>query len=420
MTSEVMAVESSSVQLCLDSDQVAVLRALGRELAAKSAWWGSESPEKERTVVDVVLLGDDRYSVRFRDVIGAVRIGSLHVSVVPKIPESHFRYIISRSHIAPRTAASALAVDSGLDYKNLLAHWLIDEVERLLRRGLRVGYNEEVDELPVVRGRIDLLATSIANQHGRPVAHCQFEELSEDTPLNRLVKAACQLVASRSGYAQDLRRRAIRVASRMDGVGRLVATDRHARVCRLTLAYAGALPLAKLVLEYGGISTRIGSCEGRAFLLRTPEIIEDGMRRIIAAGLEGVPVRKQRLILGKSGVSINPDLVFESGLAVGDVKYKLLAREWDTTSLYQVVAFSAGFNASHCAIFGFSRQKEAALPPEVALGGIAAKAFAWNAAVGAIPDESAAQLVNGVRGWLRRARFGAEDEASSDWMPQAG
>lgn len=404
MTGEVTAVESVPVELSLDPGQVDVLRSLGRELVAKSAWWGSENPEKERSVVDVVLLGGGRYSVKFRDVIGAVRLGSLHVRVVPKIPEPHFRHIVFRSSIAPRMADSALVVDAGLDYKNLLAHWLIDEAERLLRRGLRVGYSEEVDELPMVRGRIDVLATAIANQLGRPIAHCHFEELSEDTPLNRVVKAACQLVASGPGYASLLRRRAIRVASRMEGVGQLVAADRHARVCRLTLSYGRVLPLARLVLEYGGVSTRLGSCEGRAFLLRTPELIEDGMRRIIASGLEGYQVRKQRLLLGGSGVSMNPDLVFESGLAVGDVKYRSLKKDWDTSSLYQVVAFSAGFRARHCAIFGFSASSSGVLPRELLVGGIGVRTFAWNAGIDAIPAESEAKLVDEVRVWLERAR----------------
>lgn len=407
MTGEVTAVESVPVELSLDPGQVDVLRSLGRELVAKSAWWGSENPEKERSVVDVVLLGGGRYSVKFRDVVGAVRLGSLHVRVVPKIPEPHFRHIVFRSSIAPRMADSALVVDAGLDYKNLLAHWLIDEAERLLRRGLRVGYSEEVDELPMVRGRIDVLATAIANQQGRPIAQCHFEELSEDTPLNRVMKAACQLVASGPGYASQLRRRAIRLASRMEGVGRLVAADRHTRVCRLTLAYARALPLARRILEYGGVSTRLGSCEGRAFLLRTPELIEDGMRRIIASGLEGFEVRKQRLLLEGSGVSMNPDLVFESGLAVGDVKYRFLRRDWDTSSLYQVVAFSAGFRASHCAILGFSAASKGELPRDVTVGGIAVKAFAWNVAMDAAPEESEARLLDGVRGWLVRAQSAA-------------
>jgi 5-methylcytosine-specific restriction enzyme subunit McrC len=418
VTREVSAIESVPVELSLDPGQVDVLRSLGRELVAKAAWWGSENPEKERSVVDVVLLGGGQYSVRFRDVVGAIRLGDLHLQVVPKIPELHFRHIVFRSSIAPRMSQSSLTVDTGLDYRNLLAHWLIDETERLLRRGLRVGYSEEVDELSMVRGRIDVLATVISNQQGRPIALCNFEELSEDTPLNRVVKAACQLVASGPGYSALLRRRAIRVAGRMQTVGRLIAADRHARVCRLTLAYSRALPLARLVLEHGGVSTKVGSCEGRAFLLRTPELIEDGLRRIMASGLEEFEVRKQRLILEGSGVSMNPDLVFESGLAVGDVKYKYLKRDWDTSSLYQVVAFSAGFRASHCAILGFSAASRGELPRDVTVGGIAVKAFAWNVAVGAAPEESEARLLGEVRDWLLRAGSGAA-EAKATGRPLA-
>ena len=39
-------------------------------------------------------------------------------------------------------------------------------------------------------------------------------------------------------------------------------------------------------------------------------------------------------------MTFNPDLVFDNGLAVGHVKYKLSTGEWDRTDPYKVLAFA--------------------------------------------------------------------------------
>jgi hypothetical protein len=45
-----------------------------------------------------------------------------------------------------------------------------------------------------------------------------------------------------------------------------------------------------------------------------------------------------------------PDLVFDGGLAVGDVKYKDIDPERNRSDLYQVVAFAAGYDCD-CAVY---------------------------------------------------------------------
>jgi len=52
-------------------------------------------------------------------------------------------------------------------------------------------------------------------------------------------------------------------------------------------------------------------------------------------------------------MTFNPDLVFEHGLATGDVKYKLTGSEWNRDDLYQAIAFATIYESSHSAIVGF-------------------------------------------------------------------
>lgn len=400
MLVETTAIESTPVELQLDTVQLTLLRALGRELAANSVWWGRQQVTNDKSVVEVRLLGDDKYSVKFRDVVGVVRLGGLQVRVKPKIPELHFSYIIRRSEVAPRTASADSSVGAAAEYFRLLALWCVKESEALLRRGLRVDYAEYSDELEEVRGRIDVIPTAMLNYLGQPLAFCQFEELGEDTPLNRVIRAACQSIAAHPRFDVDIQRRANRVVSRMESVGRLKAADRYVRLSRLTLSYHRVLPLAKLILQGSGVSARVGDYTGTAFLLRTPELIESGLRNIISGGLHEIGVRKQRLLLGDTGMSINPDLVFGDIIAVGDVKYRYLGPDWDRTSLYQAVAFASAFRTQRCAIFGFTSGVGGKTLKPVPIGDVLARSFAWDASQDMLPNESEKMLLTEIRDWI--------------------
>jgi 5-methylcytosine-specific restriction enzyme subunit McrC len=79
---------------------------------------------------------------------------------------------------------------------DLLARVLITGVHRLSRRGLERGYQEHHDEIVTIRGTADLIETytRFLERHGR--ASCRFDELSTDTPQNRIVKAAIRTLAA--------------------------------------------------------------------------------------------------------------------------------------------------------------------------------------------------------------------------------
>ena len=415
MLREVVAVESRRTELQLSAVQAQTLLVLGRELAAGQAWWGDEADAAPKSVIDAVRLTDTSYAVTFRDVIGVVRLGDVHVRIKPKIPESHFSYLLAKSSLVPRTSVSSAAIYAGEDYASLVASWCVSEAEVFLRRGIRSDYIEVSDELTEVRGRMNTLATTLAIQSGRPVAICDFEEFSDDFALNRVVKAACELIAAKPELANNVRQRARRVTLRMGVVGELRRGDRHVRVARLTKSYERVLPLAHLVLKAAGLTPRLGTISGRAFLIRTPELIEDALRSVLSRRLTTNEVKKRRLSLGASGFTINPDLVFDGGRAIADIKYRLLADKWHRASLYQAVAFSAAFNSRRCAILGFT--SGSAPPPSVLVGEIAARSFAWDASTDVEPVTSEDFLVSEVSQWLAQAD--EELTVSKEALPDA-
>jgi hypothetical protein len=135
-------------------------------------------------------------------------------------------------------------------------------------------------------------------------------------------------------------------------------------------------------------------------LIRTPELIEDGLRSLLSAAYPEADVKKRRLMLGDSGLSVNPDLVFGRNHGVGDVKYRYLRPDWNRSDLNQLVTFATAFGSVRAALLGFIRDASDEQPRTVPVGPVVASVFAWNASGSVMPEDSEAQLTLQFRKWL--------------------
>lgn len=87
-------------------------------------------------------------------------------------------------------------IEDSPDFKSLIASLLCHAVEKRLRRNLSFGYRRHEDTLKRVRGRIDILETMSRELFRRGEIACRFEELTIDTPRNRLVRGALRALGS--------------------------------------------------------------------------------------------------------------------------------------------------------------------------------------------------------------------------------
>jgi 5-methylcytosine-specific restriction enzyme subunit McrC len=80
------------------------------------------------------------------------------------------------------------------DLPELIAKLLASEVDKRLRRNLSRGYRTRAAVLERVRGRIDTLKTYSWQLFARGEVACRFDDLTIDTPRNRLVRSALDLM----------------------------------------------------------------------------------------------------------------------------------------------------------------------------------------------------------------------------------
>lgn len=118
---------------------------------------------------------------------------------------------------------------------DLLARLLINVVERRLRRSLSRGYQARKDLLSRVRGRIDWLATETGMLLRRGRVACRYEDLTHDTPRNRLVRAALEAMQAKLGN-RDLAANCGRLARDLQQAGVSAGRPSRAEMSRDQIA----------------------------------------------------------------------------------------------------------------------------------------------------------------------------------------
>jgi 5-methylcytosine-specific restriction enzyme subunit McrC len=121
-----------------------------------------------------------------------------------------------------RDRFNALVEADSNDLPDMVARLLVETVDRRLRRNLTRGYRNHQMALTRVRGRIDILTTEARLLLSRGEVFCRFQDLTVDTPRNRLVRAALDLMARVVGDAAlGQRCRALACILARSGVGGL-------------------------------------------------------------------------------------------------------------------------------------------------------------------------------------------------------
>ena len=396
-------VRESSVSdpLPLSSDSVDQLGQLGRKLASQKTWWGEVEDDRDSNAIKIVPAPNGQWRIKVDNAVGLFGAGPLQVAVQPKIPLSHFIHLLSASGALPRIDESETSIQPDETLWELVAAWFVGAGESLLRKGMTRDYQAATDELAVVRGRILPRRTATNFYRGLLRIECNYEEFSFDTPLNRVVLGAARIISGSRSIDKTLRRRALALSIHMDeGVGEWSYQDLTVSLDRRTHHYRHVLPLAKHVLRHAGRTLSHGPDLGWSFLFPTPALVEEGIRRIMAATLAPWPVVKRARQLQGSSLTFNPDLVFGATEAIGDVKYKLSGTTWNRADLYEVVAFATEFRTTEACVVSFN--ESASLPlPSLNVGDVRVTSLIWPAIEGTSPKDAEATFIAQVRQWAR-------------------
>ncbi|MBU3750673.1 MAG: hypothetical protein FGM52_09505, partial [Mycobacterium sp.] len=238
---------------------------------------------------------------------------------------------------------------------------------------------------------------------GRPRVRCTFDSFTEDTSLNRTLKAAARAVSASLLLPLGLRFRGRRIAEWLNTAGELRREDIHVLPDRNRPHYRDAHQFAALILKSTGIEVSHGGRIAQTFLLRTPDAVEEGIRCALNEHLpkeHAVKRGGKELIAGDSSGAkkrrVTPDIIFGRDLAVGDVKYVITNGDVSTAHLYQVTTFATAYEAEKAALIGFG---PGSVDARIEVGNVSVRGFSWKTTE-ADPRTAAAKLGFEVASWL--------------------
>ena len=298
--------------------------------------------------------------------VGTVTLADFRIVVLPKIGLRNlmrmvaFAFELDDLRLSETTSNYAVGAEGLVD---LLGLSLLHAVERLVRGGLLPRYEQRIDDLASPRGRIEILHA--ATHPGRARLRCEFDELTDDHLLNRVLAAGLRL-GSRAVDNRDLGMDLARAADRFFADHERVRLDAnvlaraHHQVNRRSSHYKTAMQL--ITLMFDGCRLEDHAAEGKtplaSFLLNMNNVferfLERHLRRVAPAGVTVVGQDRRddafQYSENPSGwrrPTIRPDLVFSkrgATLAIGDAKYKNRHDNPPTSAeLYQLTTYGLAY-----------------------------------------------------------------------------
>ena len=322
---------------------------------------------KQLRLPETAVLARSHRALRAQQVTGILSVPGRTLEILPKIDgeDGSARAALIRMLAVAHDLRVADGELAALDTQR---HDLLELLIRLftmrmlvaVRQGLPRRYLERADDLPVMRGRLNV-KRQLTHLAVRPdLLACRFDELSDDTPLNRLLKAVVRRLMRVSRSQANIRMLA-EVSSRFEMVGdsaRPLAEP--VLLDRTNAAFHDVYRLARLFLSGDWQTTGGGRTPGFALLFPMNDLFEKFIGHSLRRALAPTVVRltggrRHHALHGEAGglFALRPDMVIETGShpLIVDTKWKRLdpaaGEKLDVaqSDIYQMLTYAQAYDA---------------------------------------------------------------------------
>ena len=186
------------------------------------------------------------------------------------IPIRNIYYLLCYAwdRLAEGELVDVTSIDS-TELADLFATVLLNGTNHLLRRGLGQDYENHVDELSSIKGRVDVANSSrrMLMSHGRAI--CAFDELNVNTLPNRIVKSTICYLSGVRTLDKTLKEKLHFIYRRLGGIDDVPLTRQLFRKVQLhsnNRFYKFLLNICELVLASWMVDESAGSYKFRDFV----------------------------------------------------------------------------------------------------------------------------------------------------------
>lgn len=325
----------------------------------------------------VGVLEHGRHALRARGVVGVLAAKDCSLEILPKIEvapgetPNQQNALIRKRLIHMLAVAIDLKIDVGtlaeLDWQKetlleILIRIFCEKLTEAVRKGMPRRYIEQEDDLTALRGRLNVTRQFTRLAVNSSKLACRFDVLSEDTLLNRIMKAAVSHLARvvRSAANQQRLRELAFVYADVTDISASAIRWGDVVVDRTNRAWQELLSLARLFLTQRYQTTTGGAGEGTALLFEMNTLFEEYVGRMLTRALAGsefsVSLQGGRLFCltaedsGRGRFQTRPDILIKragSVIHVIDTKWKRISSRIDDpkqgvsqADVYQMMAYA--------------------------------------------------------------------------------
>jgi len=247
------------------------------------------------------VLEHGRKGLRARGVVGVIAAQGCALEILPKIDGSGGNDVETTGNIRRRlvhmlAVALDLKIDAGqvtaLDWQRetlleILIRLFSEKLVDAVRQGMPRRYVEHEDDLPTLRGRLNVMRqfTALAVEPSRLA--CRFDALTPDIALNRIMKAAVSRL-SRIARTTDNQRRLRELAFAYADIADVPITALRwdgVTLDRTNARWRELLNLARLLLGERFQTTSAGGSDGFSLLFEMNTLFEEYVARMLKRAL---------------------------------------------------------------------------------------------------------------------------------------
>ena len=214
--------------------------------------------------------------------VGVVALDSCCIVIRPKVPIDRVLFLVSYALDSANWREKAALYNTAEDIVEGMAAVFAHELRRALRRGLLQGYRSTEDALTTVRGRIRF-DEQLRRRFGVPLPlEVRFDEYTEDTELNRVLRAALWRLSRLPIRSRHVRSMLGFCSAVLADAVTLIEYPRDAlpefRWDRLNQHYRVAAELALMILRSTSVELAEGRAVGTGFVVDMNVVFEEFVR----------------------------------------------------------------------------------------------------------------------------------------------
>lgn len=326
------------------------------------------------------VLEHGRNGLRARGIVGVIAASGCQLEILPKIEgggetsvtdatlRTRLIHMLAVVHDLPIEAGAMTRLGWQRDtVLELLIRLFCARLTDAVRQGMPRQYLVHEDDLPTLRGRLDVTRQFSTLAVSPQKLACRFDTLSPDIALNQVMRAAVTKL-SRLAAAPDNQRSLRELSFVYADVADLPASAlRWDQIIldRTNQRWKDLLSLARLFLSDRHQQTSAGTIDGHALLFEMNVLFEKYVERLLSLALAGTGLRvssqgghRDCLYEGDTGrFRTRPDLIIRHGDRIAliiDTKWKRMTPRIDDpkqgvsqADVYQLMAYGKLYGCSN-------------------------------------------------------------------------